>query len=69
MEKCSLLHAAMHVIHLIIFQDLALLMSLLNLHPKCCQNSFTISNAASISLDWEKGVENTKNIKKNKKRP
>ena len=38
MEKCSLPHAAMHVIHLIIFRDFALLMSLLNLHPKCCQN-------------------------------
>ena len=38
MEKCSLPHAAMHVIHLIIFRDFALLMSLLNLHPKWCQN-------------------------------
>ena len=73
MEKCSLPHAAMHVIHLIIFRDLALLMSLLNLHPKCCyKRSFIIPNAASIILNREKGrkkVENTTNLKKNKKRP
>ena len=37
----------MHVIHLIIFQDFSI--SLLNLHPKCCQNSHVSQRSLHIS--------------------
>ena len=76
-EKCSLLHAAMHVIHLSIFRDLALLihLSLLDEPPEFAPKmlsklSFIIANAASIILDGEKGRKKAwktqKTFKKNK---
>ena len=65
--KCSLLHAAMHVIHLIISPDFAP-----EFAPECCQN-FHHNSQHSLHNSRlgkrQKKVENTKNLKKNKKRP
>ena len=71
MEKCSLPHAAMHVIHLIIFRSSD---EPPEFAPKMLSKlSFIIPNAASIILDWEKAEKKVwktqKTLRKTKKRP
>ena len=61
--KCSLPHAAMHVIHLIILRDFALLMSLLNYFILLINYSYN----SQRSLHNSRPEKDTKKVRKTQK--